>query len=118
MSATIRRIFVPFASSAGSESDFCRFGAGQPTSQLGEHAGLVILPLIAVLRLAAAFVVGALSVMFDVAYQIFLVRLLDRDQLLRGKSAVESSRSAAQIGGPALGGALVCGPPSSRRPPR
>nr|WP_202434548.1 MULTISPECIES: MFS transporter [unclassified Streptomyces] len=54
-----------------------------------------------------AFAVGALSVFFDVAYQAFLVRLVRRDQLVRGNSALEGSRSAAQIGGPALGGALV-----------
>ncbi|MFE1027039.1 MFS transporter [Streptomyces sp. NPDC058818] len=54
-----------------------------------------------------AFVVGALSVFFDVAYQASLVRLVRRDQLVRGNSALEGSRSAAQIGGPALGGGLV-----------
>ncbi|MFI6039175.1 MFS transporter [Streptomyces sp. NPDC051315] len=54
-----------------------------------------------------AFAVGALSVFFDVAYQASVVRLVQRDQLVRGNSALESSRSAAQIGGPALGGALV-----------
>ncbi|MFE0792676.1 MFS transporter [Streptomyces mutabilis] len=54
-----------------------------------------------------AFAVGALSVFFDVAYQASSVRLLRRDQLVRGNSALEGSRSAAQIGGPALGGALV-----------
>ncbi|MFC9843803.1 MFS transporter [Streptomyces sp. NPDC060223] len=57
--------------------------------------------------LAVAFAVGSLSVFFDVAYQASLVRLVKRDQLVRGNSALESSRSAAQIGGPALGGALV-----------
>ncbi|MFE8947823.1 MFS transporter [Streptomyces sp. NPDC007856] len=57
--------------------------------------------------LVVAFVVGALSVFFDVAYQACLVRLVRRDQLVRGNSALEGSRSAAQIGGPALGGALV-----------
>jgi MFS family permease len=57
--------------------------------------------------LVVAFAVGALSVFFDVAYQASLVRLLKRDQLARGNSAIEGSRSAAQIGGPALGGALV-----------
>ncbi|MGW1729097.1 MFS transporter [Streptomyces sp. NPDC002306] len=57
--------------------------------------------------LALAFAVGALSVFFDVAYQASLVRLVRRDQLVRGNSALEGSRSAAQIGGPALGGALV-----------
>ncbi|MFE6176268.1 MFS transporter [Streptomyces sp. NPDC056464] len=57
--------------------------------------------------LVVAFVVGALSVFFDVAYQASLVRLVRRDQLVQGNSALEGSRSAAQIGGPALGGALV-----------
>ncbi|SCD29480.1 hypothetical protein GA0115234_100158 [Streptomyces sp. DvalAA-43] len=87
---------------------------GQTASQLGEHAGLVILPLIAVLALDAdadagrlgvlcavgqtpvllvvAFAVGTLSVFFDVAYQTSLVRLAGRDQLVRGNSALEDSR--------------------------
>jgi len=56
---------------------------------------------------AVVFTVGALSVFFDVAYQASLVRLVTRDQLVRGNSALEGSRSAAQIGGPALGGTLV-----------
>ncbi|MFD9075579.1 MFS transporter [Streptomyces lasiicapitis] len=59
------------------------------------------------LLLAVAFAVGVLSVFFDVAYQASLVRLVARNQLVRGNSALEGSRSAAQIGGPALGGALV-----------
>ncbi|MFE2737762.1 MFS transporter [Streptomyces sp. NPDC059349] len=57
--------------------------------------------------LVTGFAVGALSVFFDVAYQASLVRLVERDQLVRGNSALEGSRSAAQIAGPALGGALV-----------
>ncbi|MFJ9640751.1 MFS transporter [Streptomyces sp. NPDC101178] len=65
--------------------------------------GLLGLPALFVV----AFTVGALSVLFDVAYQASLVRLVGRDQLLQGNSALEGSRSAAQIGGPALGGALV-----------
>ncbi|MFJ2772086.1 MFS transporter [Streptomyces sp. NPDC087300] len=148
--------------------------AGQTASQLGEHTGLMVLPLIAVLALgadagqlgalravgqapvlllsllvgawvdrwrtrtvmvladagralalggaalawllggpglpalcAAAFAVGALSVFFDVAYQASLVRLVPRELLVPGNSALEGSRSAAQIGGPALGGVLV-----------
>ncbi|MGW3283021.1 MFS transporter [Streptomyces sp. NPDC001002] len=56
---------------------------------------------------AVTFAVGALSVFFDVAYQASLVRLVTHDQLVRGNSALEGSRSAAQIGGPALGGTLV-----------
>ncbi|MFF0156194.1 MFS transporter [Streptomyces sp. NPDC005263] len=156
------------------DSDFRSLWVGQTASQLGEHAGLVVLPLLAVVTLDAsagqlgmlravgqapilllslfvgawvdrwrartvmvltdfgrclalgatavagvlgwlglptlfvvAVVVGALSVFFDVAYQTSLVRLVERDQLVRGNTALEGSRSAAQIGGPALGGALV-----------
>jgi predicted MFS family arabinose efflux permease len=65
--------------------------------------GLLGLPMLFVV----AFTVGALSVLFDVAYQASLVRMVRRDQLVRGNSALEGSRSAAQIGGPALGGASV-----------
>lgn len=54
-----------------------------------------------------AFAVGLLSLFFDTSYQTALVRLVRRDQLPQGNSILEGSRSAAQIGGPALGGALV-----------
>jgi hypothetical protein len=56
---------------------------------------------------AVGLVVGILTVFFDVAYQACLVRLIRRDQLAQGNSVLEGSRSAAQIGGPALGGALI-----------
>ncbi|MFE9458591.1 MFS transporter [Streptomyces californicus] len=65
--------------------------------------GLLGLPALFVV----AFAVGALSVLFDVAYQASLVRMVRHDQLVQGNSALEGSRSAAQIGAPALGGALV-----------
>jgi MFS family permease len=57
--------------------------------------------------LLAAFVTGSLSVFFDVGYQASLMRLVQRHQLVQGNSALEGSRSAAQIGGAALGGLLV-----------
>ena len=57
--------------------------------------------------LLAAFAVGSLSVFFDVGYQASLVRLVKRDQLVQGNSALEGSRSAAQLGGATLGGLLV-----------
>jgi MFS family permease len=62
--------------------------------------------------LVAAFAVGSLSVVFDVGYQASLVRLVKRDQLVRGNSALEGSRSAAQTGGAALGGLLVSSLPA------
>jgi MFS family permease len=156
------------------DADFRTLWAGQTASQLGEQAGLIVLPLIAVLALnadaaqvgvlraagqapillfalfagawvdrwrartvmmladlgralvlsacvlagllggldlpallVAAFATGALSVFFDVGYQASLVRLVRRDQLVQGNSALEGSRSVAQLGGAALGGLLV-----------
>ncbi|MET4922873.1 MFS transporter [Streptomyces sp. PSRA5] len=65
--------------------------------------GVLGIPVLLVL----AFLIGVLTVFFDVAYQAALVRLVKRDQLVQGNSALEGSRSAAQVGGPALGGALV-----------
>jgi predicted MFS family arabinose efflux permease len=59
------------------------------------------------LALFIGFAIGALSVFFDVAYQASLVRLVKRDQLLQGNSAIEGSRSAAQMGGPALAGTML-----------
>ncbi len=53
------------------------------------------------------FVVGVFTVCFDVAYQASLVQLVERDQLAQGNSMLESSTSAAQIGGPAIGGGLI-----------
>ena len=54
-----------------------------------------------------AFVSGVFSVCFDVAGQASFPRLVRRDQLGQGNSILESSKSAAQISGPALGGGLV-----------
>ncbi len=65
--------------------------------------GLLGLPAL----LVSALLVGVLSVFFDVAYQASLVRLVEPDRLAQANSALEGSRSAAQIGGPALGGTLV-----------
>ncbi|WP_433513054.1 MFS transporter [Nonomuraea sp. CA-143628] len=65
--------------------------------------GMLDIPLLVLV----AFLVGALTVYFDVAYQTSLVRLVKRDQLTQGTSALEASRSATQIAGPAIGGALV-----------
>jgi len=50
---------------------------------------------------------GICTVFFDVAYQSYLPSLVARDQLIEGNSKLEISRSAAQMGGPGLGGILV-----------
>jgi len=53
------------------------------------------------------FVAGLFTVFFDVAYQSYLPSLVEREQLVDGNAKLEFSRSAAQIGGPGIGGALV-----------
>ena len=53
------------------------------------------------------FVVGVFTVFFDVAYQSYLPSLVSRGRLVDGNSKLEFSRSAAQVGGPGMGGLLV-----------
>ncbi|MBM4407635.1 MAG: MFS transporter [Chloroflexi bacterium] len=55
----------------------------------------------------AALVSGAGGLLFDVAAQSYLPTLIERRQLVEGNSKLELSRSAAQVVGPGLGGALV-----------
>jgi MFS family permease len=54
-----------------------------------------------------ALVSGAGGLLFDVAAQSYVPTLIQRRQLVEGNSKLELSRSAAQVVGPGLGGALV-----------
>jgi len=81
---------------------------------LGRAALLASIPIAYVaghLTLAQLYVVGFLvgtcTVFFDVSYQSYLPSLVERDRIIEGNSKLEISRSAAQIGGPGLGGLLV-----------
>jgi MFS family permease len=56
---------------------------------------------------AVAFAVGVGTVFFDLAYMSYLPRLVGRAELVDGNAKLEVSRSAAQVGGPGLGGVLV-----------
>jgi MFS family permease len=53
------------------------------------------------------FLTGVCTVFFDVAYQSYLPSLVDRSSLVEGNSKLEISRSAAQLAGPGLAGALI-----------
>ena len=53
------------------------------------------------------FFVGVLTVFFDTAYQSYLPSLVGRSELTAGNTRLEASRSAAEVGGPGLGGLLV-----------
>ena len=54
-----------------------------------------------------AFVVGIGTVFFDVSYLSYLPSLVGRAQLAAGNERLMATQSAAQVGGPGLGGALV-----------
>src|SRR5205807_8417362 len=54
-----------------------------------------------------AFVVGVLTVFFDVAYRSYRPPLVARDQLVEGNSKLQGSASVAQLGGPGVAGPLV-----------
>ena len=54
-----------------------------------------------------AFMVGALTMFFDVAYRSYLPALIGREQLVDGNSKLELSLSVGQIVGPGLAGTLV-----------
>lgn len=80
-------------------------------ADLGRAVLLGLVPIAWTLGLpflyVVAFVIGVFSVCFDVAGQASFTRLVRRDQLAQGNSILEGSKSAAQISGPAIGGALV-----------
>ncbi|MCH0538530.1 MFS transporter [Streptomyces sp. MUM 203J] len=71
-------------------------------------------PLLAVLDLlriefvyVAALFIGALTVVFDVAYQSYLPTLIGKEHLVEGNSKLQGTSSLAQIGGPGLAGLLI-----------
>ncbi|MFZ9767528.1 MAG: MFS transporter [Candidatus Limnocylindrus sp.] len=53
------------------------------------------------------FLLGTLTVFFDVAYQSYLPSLIPKEDLVDGNSKLEFSRSAAGLLGPSLAGALI-----------
>jgi MFS family permease len=81
---------------------------------LGRAAILVFVPIAAVAGVLAiwqlyaiAFGAGVLTVFFEIAYQSILPELVERDRLAEGNSRLEVSRSASQVLGPGVGGALI-----------
>jgi MFS family permease len=81
---------------------------------LGRAAALATIPvahLLGVLTIvqlyAVGFVVGALTVFFDVAYQSYLPAIVARDQLQEGNAKLEISRAGAAVIGPGLAGVLI-----------
>jgi MFS family permease len=53
------------------------------------------------------FLVGTLTVFFDVAYQSYLPSLVERGQIIEGNSKLVASQTTAQISGPGVAGGLI-----------
>src|SRR5438876_5373007 len=86
-------------------------------ANVGRGISLGLIPLAAVtgtltragmpLLYFVSFMVGLLTVFFDVSYQAILPSLVDRSQLVEGNSKLEWSRSGAQVVGPGMAGLVV-----------
>ncbi|HEU4328636.1 MAG TPA: MFS transporter [Roseiflexaceae bacterium] len=83
-------------------------------TDIGRALLLLIIPLAAwlgALRIEllylVEFLVGVMTVFFEVAYQSYLPSLVTREELVEGNSKLEVSRSAGQIAGPGLAGLLI-----------
>ncbi len=53
------------------------------------------------------FLVGMLTVFFQLAYQAYLPAIVEREQIIDGNSKLSASASIAEIGGPGFGSLLV-----------
>ena len=106
--------FILFALPAGVWVDRLRRRPVLIAADAGRAALLATIPIAYVadvLTLGQLYVVGFLvgicTVFFDVAYQSYLPALVEREHIIEGNSKMEITRSAAQIGGPGLGGLIV-----------
>jgi MFS family permease len=67
-----------------------------------------VLDLLSIAQLyVVAFLVGSLTVLFDVAYQSYLPAVVDDDRLITANSRLQVSEQSASVIGPALAGALI-----------
>lgn len=53
------------------------------------------------------FVVGSLSVVFDIAYNTIFVAVTRRDQFVQANALLSGSRSLSNVGGPSIAGLLI-----------
>ncbi len=84
------------------------------TADIGRALLLASIPCVAFFHLlhieylyCVAFLVGLLTLFFNVAYGAFLPALIERTELIEGNSKLQASSSLADLAGPALAGALV-----------
>ncbi|HXM58138.1 MAG TPA: MFS transporter [Candidatus Dormibacteraeota bacterium] len=113
LSLAIRGPFV-LSLLAGATVDRTRRRPVMIVADVGRALLIALVPLtyaLGVLRLEIVYLVALataiLTVWFDVAYQSYLPSLVERDRLMASNSKIETTRSAALILGPGLGGLLV-----------
>jgi len=106
--------FLLFALPAGIWIDRLRRRPLMILADFGRAAALLSIPVayaFDALGLAhlfvAAFAVGALTVVFDLAYLSFLPGLVGRARVAGGNARLEATRTSAQAAGPGIGGGLV-----------
>jgi MFS family permease len=99
---------------AGSIVDRLRRRPVLIVADIGRAALLVVIPLAAwtdqlqlVMLYPIAFLVGVLTVFFDVANQSYLPSLVHSGKLVDANAKMELTYSGAQLSGPGLGGVLV-----------
>ncbi len=56
---------------------------------------------------AVAIGMGALSLVFEIAYRSFLPAVVSRNQIVEGNSKLELARSGASVAGPSISGVLI-----------
>ena len=67
-----------------------------------------VLGLLTIAQLyVVGFLVGALTVVFDVSWGTVFVAVVQRDRFIEAQSLLHGSRSLAYVGGPSIGGLLV-----------
>lgn len=83
-------------------------------SDIGRALCLIAIPLISVANLmrievlyVIAFIQSILTVLFELAYVAYLPVLASREHIIEANSKLETSRSGAQIAGPAIAGSLI-----------
>jgi MFS family permease len=114
LAALERLPFVFFSLLAGAWLDRVRRRPVMIACDVGRAAVLASVPIAAVLHLltlnqlyAVAFLVGTLTVFFDVAYLAYLPSLVPHGTLLEGNTKMLTAHSLADLLGPGLAGLLV-----------
>lgn len=106
--------FLLFALIIGSYADRVRRLPLLVAADIGRALVLGVIVTLAVvgvlnipLLIVGVFIFGVLTVLFEVTYFAYLPTLVDRSLLVGANSRLQATASIAQVGGPALGGALV-----------